>query len=132
MTTKISQYFTADEFACKCGMCDAKIDMYFVLRLDDLRKAYGKPLMITSGVRCESHNKAIGGAKSSKHLLGIAADIYCELATDRYRLLQLAYAQRFTGIGIAHNFIHLDIRATDPVTWLYDFPKQKATLKRAG
>jgi hypothetical protein len=40
-----------------------------------LREWYGKPIIVNSGYRCEALNKAIGGAKSSQHMLGEAADI---------------------------------------------------------
>lgn len=43
--------------------------------LDPLREAYGKPIIITSGYRCEKLNKAVGGAASSQHVKGEAADI---------------------------------------------------------
>ena len=40
-----------------------------------MREWYGKPIIVNSGYRCEALNKAIGGAKSSQHMLGEAADI---------------------------------------------------------
>lgn len=43
--------------------------------LDPLREAYGKPIIVTSGFRSSELNSAIGGAKSSQHMLGQAADI---------------------------------------------------------
>lgn len=43
--------------------------------LDPLREAYGKPIIVTSGFRSKELNNAIGGAKSSQHMLGQAADI---------------------------------------------------------
>ncbi len=43
--------------------------------LDPLREWYSKPIIVNSGYRCEALNKAIGGAKSSQHMLGEAADI---------------------------------------------------------
>lgn len=43
--------------------------------LDPLRKAYKKPIIVTSGYRCPQLNKAIGGAKTSQHVGGFAADI---------------------------------------------------------
>ena len=46
--------------------------------LDPLRGAYGKPIIITSGFRCEELNKAVGGVSSSQHRLGQAADIRSE------------------------------------------------------
>ena len=43
--------------------------------LDPLREKYGAPIIVTSGFRCEKLNKAVGGAKTSQHRLGQAADI---------------------------------------------------------
>lgn len=42
--------------------------------LDDLRQAYGKPITVTSGYRCDALNKIVGGVKNSEHRLGLAAD----------------------------------------------------------
>lgn len=44
--------------------------------LDPLREAYGQPIIVSSGYRCPELNKAVGGAKTSQHTLGQAADIY--------------------------------------------------------
>lgn len=43
--------------------------------LQPIRDKYGKPLIVSSGFRCEKLNKAVGGAKSSQHCKGEAADI---------------------------------------------------------
>lgn len=43
--------------------------------LDPLRKAYGKPIIVTSGFRCERLNNLINGSKTSQHVQGLAADI---------------------------------------------------------
>lgn len=43
--------------------------------LDPLREAYGKPIHVNSGYRCEELNKAIGGSPTSDHMNGCAADI---------------------------------------------------------
>lgn len=43
--------------------------------LDPLREAYGKPIQVNSGFRCEALNKAVGGAPTSEHRLGMASDI---------------------------------------------------------
>ena len=43
--------------------------------LDPLREAYGKPIIVTSGFRCEELNRLIGGSKTSQHRTGQAADI---------------------------------------------------------
>lgn len=43
--------------------------------LDPLREAYGKPIEVNSGYRCPELNKAVGGSKTSDHMIGCAADI---------------------------------------------------------
>ena len=49
--------------------------------LDPLREAYGKPIRVTSGYRCEALNKAVGGSPTSDHMKGCAADIVGTPAT---------------------------------------------------
>ena len=41
--------------------------------LEPLRQAYGKPIVVSSGFRCAALNKAVGGSRTSQHLLGQAA-----------------------------------------------------------
>ncbi len=43
--------------------------------LDPLRETYGKPIIVTSGYRCEELNRLIGGSKTSQHRSGQAVDI---------------------------------------------------------
>ncbi len=43
--------------------------------LQPLRDRYGKPIKISSGYRCKTLNKAIGGVSTSQHLKGEAVDI---------------------------------------------------------
>ena len=44
-------------------------------QLDELRRLYGKPIIITSGYRCPELNKAVGGKPNSQHVKGQAADL---------------------------------------------------------
>lgn len=43
--------------------------------LDPIRNAWGKPIGVNSGYRCRRLNEAVGGAPTSQHLKGEAADI---------------------------------------------------------
>lgn len=43
--------------------------------LQPIRDKWGGPIVVTSGYRCEAVNRAVGGAKTSQHRLGQAADI---------------------------------------------------------
>ena len=46
--------------------------------LEPLLEKLGKAIHITSGYRCERVNKAIGGAKTSQHVQGEAADFHVD------------------------------------------------------
>lgn len=59
--------------------------------LDPLREAYGKPIVVTSGYRCDKLNRAVGGAVNSHHKKALAADIVGRPATmsENKRIFQL-------------------------------------------
>ena len=44
--------------------------------LEPLRQWYGKPIIIGSGYRCPTLNKAVGGVSNSQHMKGEAADLH--------------------------------------------------------
>ncbi len=68
------RFFRPEEFQCRC--CgQGQPAQSLVLWLDMFRAAWGGPVRINSGFRCEKHNAEAGGAKKSRHLLGCAADI---------------------------------------------------------
>ncbi len=72
-TRQLSPSFRVREFACK-GSDVVLIDDELVVLLQCIREHFGKPVHITSGYRTAEHNAAVGGSKSSQHLLGRAAD----------------------------------------------------------
>ena len=57
--------------------------------LDPLRALYGKPIKVNSGYRSKLVNAAVGGAKNSDHLFGLAADITAGNKTENCILFQL-------------------------------------------
>lgn len=76
-TRQLSPSFKVREFACK-GSDVVLLDDELVVLLQCIREHFGKPVHITSGYRTAAHNAAVGGSKSSQHLLGRAADFHVE------------------------------------------------------
>lgn len=70
------KYFKPLEFTCHCGCGYNRVDIRLVKILDNIREHYGKPAIITSGVRCEKHNREVGGVEGSWHTKRKAADFY--------------------------------------------------------
>lgn len=102
--------FKKHEFQCKhTGACHMEPE--FMARLQRLRTAFGKPMVITSGYRDRSHPVERNKATSGTHTLGRAVDI-AVLGQDALRLVVLAVEHGFTGIGVQQKggarFIHLD------------------------
>lgn len=55
--------------------------------LDPLREWYNRPIYVNSGYRCEELNKAVGGAATSFHLTGCAADLDTRLGKSENQKL---------------------------------------------
>lgn len=84
--------------------------------LDPLRDMYGKPIYVNSGYRSEALNKAVGGSKTSGHLLGTAADIDTGTKAGNKVLFDL----------IKHNFTFDQLIDEKDYSWIHiDFnPKR--------
>lgn len=60
--------------------------------LDPIRVMYGAPIMVNSGYRCKSLNKAVGGVSKSHHMCEggyVAADITAGSKRDNLALFDL-------------------------------------------
>jgi zinc D-Ala-D-Ala carboxypeptidase len=109
------RYFKISEFACKGQNCcngSNLIDHVFVEELDQLRHELGFPLVVTSGYRCPKYNAKVSTTgEAGPHTTGRAVDL--DVNRERaYKVVRLAAAKGFTGIGVAQKgasrFIHLD------------------------
>lgn len=119
---RLTASFTKTECRCRCRRpdCDAKpMDMEFMHKLEALRQEWGRPLLVTSGARCEHWNRKVGGAEHSKHLEGIAADLYFSHPNDATAFAALAEKHGFGGIGLGLTFVHVDNRK-ERARWTYD------------
>ena len=121
---KLSKHFDSSEFACRCGCGFDDVSPELIKVLEDLRTTYDRPITITSGCRCEAHNKKVGGAQKtdkspgSQHLYGTAADIKVEGMSPAkvYQYLQYKYPNKY-GLGLYKSWVHVDVRPT-PVRWV--------------
>lgn len=83
----MKQYFTIDELCksdkarvCKIDNTPSEEIKKCLLELIDflnpIREAWGSGIKVNSGYRCAKLNKAVGGSKTSSHMLGYAADLF--------------------------------------------------------
>lgn len=86
---------------------------------EQVQGEFGRALPVVSGYRDAAANAKAGGARHSQHMNGDALDIDVSGLSkqERVKLIQLASAKGFTGIGIYKNSIHVDMRDGPPVAW---------------
>ena len=81
--------------------------------LDQLRYYMGCPIYVNSGYRCPELNKAVGGAKNSNHLKGLAADITTHLRSVDIKLYEYIKANKsyynINEVILYDTFIHVSI-----------------------
>lgn len=111
--TYLTKNFKVSEFACKDGSDEIPIDMELVGYLQQIRDHFGAAVTINSGYRSPSHNAKIGGATSSYHLQGKAADIVVSGRTPR-EVAQYAASIGVRGIELneRYGYVHIDTRPT--------------------
>lgn len=111
---KISVHFSREEFACQCGCGFDTVDAATLEALEAIRSHFGAPVVITSACRCDSHNKAIGGALNSTHKKGRA----CDIKVSKVSPSKVAdYAESLgLSVGRYETFTHIDTR-TNMARW---------------
>jgi len=125
MGFRLSDHFTTDEFACRCGCGfghrEGDVSLALIDTLEEIRELIGRPIKIASGCRCEEHNRDCGGVENSAHLRGAAADIVVYGGEDRYLVIGAAYEVGAFGIGVARSFVHVDVDVVlpRPAAWTY-------------
>lgn len=120
----VSEHFVKAEFKCGCGgrWCNGyngrKVSKELLDVLEAIRYKFGKPVLITSGIRCQKYNDSLRGSiKNSVHRTGGAADIYIAGVTDtaagRRKVRDYAYecgaAYSYYGTTNMGNAVHINV-----------------------
>lgn len=109
------KYFDLEEFRCKCGgkYCDgfpAEPAKKLVTLADRVREHFCAPAIVSSGVRCVTHNANVGGHENSRHMRGLAMDFTVEGKTADevleyvWKQPEVRYAYKIDG-----NYVHMDV-----------------------
>ena len=91
----LSKNFSRLEVQCPCGCGANLINPFLIEKLQKVRNIIGRPIIITSGVRCEFYNTSIKASMNSSHIpdsygMGNAVDIACTTSKDRYEFVELS------------------------------------------
>ncbi len=114
---KLSAHFAVWEFACKDGTDTVLIDTDLIDRLEQIYDYLNcSKIIINSGYRTQSHDKAVGGNGKGQHTLGKAADIQCYAIDgsiiDAKYVCCAAETLGCNGIGyISSKAVHIDTRS---------------------
>lgn len=113
-----SKYFVRAEFACPCGRCGGfpvEPSPALVRMANQIREHFGRPMIPSSGVRCQAHNDELpGSVPNSRHVSGRALDFTIpgvSVATVMSYTTQLQaqgdihYTYEMVGTG----YVHIDV-----------------------
>lgn len=114
---RVSPNFHRHEFACRCGCGFDTIDAGTLAIVQSVRTHFNRPVTINSGCRCAGHNRAIGGAAQSLHVLARAADIVVEGVAPDAVHDWIAAAHPSASLGRYATFTHVDTRTDGPARW---------------
>ena len=121
---RLAPDFQVRELRCRDGTDTVMVDEVLTVVLQCIREHFGKAVTITSGYRTPAHNAAVGGAKSSQHLLGRAADIQVQgVSVEDVAAYAESLMPDWGGVGRypvkagrANGWVHVDTRA-DKARW---------------
>jgi hypothetical protein len=103
-------------------VCD-RLHLLITECLNPIREAYGKPITVTSGYRCERLNFVVGGKSNSQHIKGEAADLVGKNDEETRRIFEIARA-----LG---NFDQLLFERSGAKRWVHISYKKIGNRKQA-
>lgn len=113
--------FTRNEFACPCPRCGGfpvEPAERLVRVAVQIREHFGgKPVIVSSGVRCQAHNAELpGSSTASRHMRGLAMDfavrgVPVAQALNYTRQLVAQGVARYTYEMTGTGYVHIDLDA---------------------
>lgn len=113
-------HITRKELRCNCGgkHCDGfpeEPSETLMCIAERVREHFGRPVIISSGVRCPTHNANVGGVANSRHLSGKAVDFRVQGVSGA---TVLAYCQGLVNAGELRyayrikngDYVHMDVQ----------------------
>lgn len=112
----ISKYFNRSEIECGDGCGFDSMDAITLQIADDAREFVNEPITPSSGCRCVSHNRSVGGAKNSQHTQARAMDLPVRNPKALFDYLTEKYPGKY-GFGLYDSFVHIDSRTNGGARW---------------
>lgn len=118
--------FSDKELSCHCGCKGIITDEFFLASLQRVRTLYGKPMPLSSAYRCPEYNNKVSSTGFTGPHTVASVDVLV-YGRDVYRLLWLAMADGFTGIGLnqkgpySGRFLHLDRLVIEGRPWVWTY-----------
>jgi len=111
--------FKEKEWNCKHTGKPHEMQPNVMLKVQELRTLYGKPLTLTSAWRDATHPSEARKKEPGQHNKGTAVDIAVSSGAMAYEIISLGLSLGATGFAYGNGFVHLDWRDSTPVTWRY-------------
>jgi uncharacterized protein YcbK (DUF882 family) len=97
------------EVECKCQYPDCHYTLVHdrtIRAFHLVRQHFGEPIIVTSGFRCQRHNKEVGGKATSFHTKGSAIDLKPRNGDldglEHYARLYFDFVLRYEDMGFIH------------------------------
>lgn len=124
---KLTAHFSKEEFECNDGS-EMPLQVFnnvieVAENLEVIRAHFNSPVTINSAYRSPVYNRSVGGAATSQHLSGRAADIVIDGVSpdevaDAIEFLIDMGMMKEGGLGRYYTFTHYDIRG-EKARWDY-------------
>ena len=124
---KLTAHFSKEEFECHDGS-EMPLQVFnnvieVAENLEVIRAHFNSPVTINSAYRSPVYNRSVGGAATSQHLSGRAADIVIDGVSpdevaDAIEFLIDMGMMKEGGLGRYYTFTHYDIRG-EKARWDY-------------